>query len=343
MVVATENQESSPDSEDWVLRRTPKACRLCRKKKVRWTLGTSGINQQPPTPPGHTTENATYTVQKPPTPPDAAAGAVQPIDRDVDAIADTINCADHNGSPDQIHAVNQLDQDMSSNIFDVHQNGHNATDPYHPHDPPNLDTTLDYQNAQYCLMDGDSPSISLLDCALLSVNDDYQTLIDPNLQSGDIPDETNPNSDIAEAANGSMDIDSSSMEASQNIDLEEDIGHSLQSTLVGHMKYMGPSMSFIPATRLGQEWITRVTGSSYFSTQLQTFLREWTPINSALDLHLSYDYTVMPSYETALDFVHCYFATVQSAFPILDEKEFIDHLETSYSTLMPSEDPTWFK
>lgn len=408
MVAATENLESSPESEDWVLRRTPKACRLCRKKKVRcdggqptcaqclvhkseciylpraqrakrshkerknsssqqprnrndsvcspsiattsaglpssaisWnrTITSSVNNQKPPTPPGFATENAAFAVQKPPTPPDAAAGVTRSIAGDVDAIADTINCASDHGVLDHRDPIDQANQDMSPNIFEVSQNGQSIAGPYHPHGGPDLTSALDYHDAQYY---GTSPSISLLNCALLSVNEDFPTLIDPNLQSAEIPGEVNVGSDGADAANGSMDIDDLSMDANENMDLEEeDIGHSLQSTLVGHMKYMGPSMSFIPATRLGQEWITRVTGSSYFSNQLQTFLREWTPVNSASDMHVSYDYTAMPSYESALNFVHCYFATVQSAFPILDEKAFIDHLETSYSTLMPSDDPTW--
>jgi hypothetical protein len=86
--------------------------------------------------------------------------------------------------------------------------------------------------------------------------------------------------------------------------LEEDAGHSLQITSCGHVKYMGPSMSFLPATRIGQEWISHVTGSTYFSDQLQDFLNKFTPSdleNIAPDER--YNESYLPPQETAVLFV----------------------------------------
>lgn len=207
------------------------------------TITSSVNNQKPPTPPGFATENVAFAVQKPPTPPDAAAGVTRSIAGDVDAIADTINCAGDHGVLDHRDPIDQSNQDMSPNMFQVSQNGHTVTGPCLPYGGPDLNSALDYHDAQYY---GTSPSISLLNCALLSVNEDFPTLIDPNLQTAEMPGEANAGSGGAGAANGSMDIDDLSMDANENLDLEEeDVGHSLQSTLVGHMKYMG-MMTHLP-------------------------------------------------------------------------------------------------
>ncbi|KIW77778.1 hypothetical protein Z517_07611 [Fonsecaea pedrosoi CBS 271.37] len=142
-------------------------------------------------------------------------------------------------------------------------------------------------------------------------------------------------------------LDLNANEASDSGDFEDeltdqDIGDSMQIAASGHVKYMGPSMSFIPGSYLGHQWITKITGSAFLAEQMRVFLSKWNPddTESIIEASEVYNENHLPTYDVALTYIDAYFKAVQCVFPILNRQDFMHKFATTYHELKPNKNPT---
>lgn len=63
---------------------------------------------------------------------------------------------------------------------------------------------------------------------------------------------------------------------------------------------------FLPATRIGQQWISQVTGSTYFSDQLENFLKKFAPsdLENIAPEEQAYNSKYIPQQNVAVSYVN---------------------------------------